>query len=526
MTETGGPRAGRKEWIGLGVLLLPILLVSMDMTVLYFALPEVSQHLEPTSAQQLWVIDIYAFVLAGLLLTMGSLGDRIGRRRLLIIGAAAFGIASALAAYATSAEMLILARAVQGIGGATLMPSTLALIRNMFHDEKQRRTAIAVWSAGMSAGTALGPLLSGVMLSQFWWGSVFLINVPVMVLLLVVAPKLLPEYRDIRAGKFDMVSGLLSLAAVLPVIYGIKKLAMDEVDVVPIGTIALGLVFGALFVVRQRRSSHALLDISLFRSRGFSGSIVVNMVAIFAMVGFSVFTTQYLELVLGYSALKAALWLVPGTFAVVLVIPVATALVRKVHAAYVIAGAFVLAFLGFMVLLRLPVDDGVPVLLTGVILFSAGLAVVVTLITDLVMASAPPESAGTASATLQTGQEFGGALGIAILGTIGTAVYRSFVGDHAPAALSPQAQDAARETLGGALALTRELPADVGAALLQVVREAFTDSVHTAAGIAGGVMLLGALVSVFLLRGVKRPQEAPADAQSAPQDHQALVTEQ
>ncbi|MGW0818719.1 MFS transporter [Streptomyces viridiviolaceus] len=525
MTGTQGPLAGRKEWIGLGVLLLPILLVSMDMTVMYFALPQLSQELAPTSAQQLWVIDIYAFVLAGLLLTMGSLGDRIGRRRLLLIGAAAFGASSAMAAYATSAEMLILARAVQGIGGATLMPSTLALIRNMFHDAKQRRSAIAVWSAGMSAGTALGPLLSGVMLSQFWWGSVFLINVPVMLLLLVVAPKLLPEYRDTSASKFDTLSGLLSLAAVLPIIYGIKKLAMDGLGAVPVAAIAVGLVFGALFVGRQRRSPHALLDISLFRNRGFSGSIMVNLVAIFAMVGFSVFTTQYLELVLGYSALKAALWLIPGTVAVVLVIPVATALVRKVHPAYVIAGAFVLAFVGFMVLLRLPTDDGLPVLLTGVILFSAGLAVVVTLITDLVVASAPPEAAGTASATLQTGQEFGGALGIAILGTVGTAVYRGFVSDHTPAGLPGEAEDAAQETLGGALAATRELPADLGAALLRVVREAFTDSVHIAAVTAGGVMLLGALVSVALLRGVRRPQQPAADGTHTPQDGTVLVPE-
>jgi MFS transporter, DHA2 family, multidrug resistance protein len=244
-------KAGRREWIALGVLLLPVLLVSMDLTVLYFAVPSITVDLTPTSAEQLWMIDIYGFVLAGLLITMGTLGDRIGRRLLLLIGAVAFGAGSIAGAFAGSPEMLIAARALQGIGGATLMPSTLALIRNMFHDKQQRRTAVAIWSSGIAAGAALGPVVSGALLNSFHWGSIFLINVPVMVVLLVLAPMLLPEFRAIVRGRFDLLSAVLSLAAVLPLIYGFKKVALEGFDVAPLNAIAVGLLLGAIFVRRQ-----------------------------------------------------------------------------------------------------------------------------------------------------------------------------------------------------------------------------------------------------------------------------------
>src|SRR3982750_3321593 len=228
------PIAGRREWIGLAVLMLPLLLISMDMTVLYYAVPAISEALSPTSSQLLWILDIYGFVLAGLLVTMGTLGDRIGRRLLLLVGAGAFGVASVVSAYA-------------GDAGAPLMPSTMALTRNMFHDARQRRTAIGIWMAVFSSGTALGPLVSGFLLAHFWWGSVFLINVPVMVLLLVLGPALLPEFRDPRPGRFDLLSVVLSMAAILPTIYGVKKAAQDGFGATAALTIAFGVVMGILF---------------------------------------------------------------------------------------------------------------------------------------------------------------------------------------------------------------------------------------------------------------------------------------
>src|SRR3954452_22390699 len=241
-------RAGRKEWIALGVLALPLLLVSMDVSVLCFAVPFISSVLGVSATEQLWIFDIYGFVLAGLLITMGSLGDRIGRRRLLLFGAIGFGVASVAAAYAQSPEQLIAARAVLGIGGATLMPSTLALIRNLFHDPAQRSKAIAFWSAVMMGGISLGPVLSGFLLEHFWWGSVFLINTPAMVLLLVLAPVLLPEFKAPAKGRFDLLSSVLSLAAALPVIWGIKKCAADGFAMTPMVSIAAGLLVGVLFI--------------------------------------------------------------------------------------------------------------------------------------------------------------------------------------------------------------------------------------------------------------------------------------
>lgn len=295
------PRAGRREWIGFGVLMLPLLLVSMDVSVLYFAVPFLSAELRPTSTEQLWIFDIYGFVLAGLLITMGALGDRIGRRRLLLAGAVAFGAASVLAAYADSAGTLIAARAVLGVGGATLMPSTLALVRNMFHDEKQRGTAIAIWTAALTGGIAIGPVLSGILLEHFWWGSIFLINLPAMVLLLLLAPLLVPEFRNPRAGRFDLLSSVLSLAALLPVIYGIKELAREGWSAVPASAVAAGLLVAVVFVRRQRRLAYPMVDLALVRRRAVGAALGVNLVAMFAMVGFAIFTTQHLQSVLGFS---------------------------------------------------------------------------------------------------------------------------------------------------------------------------------------------------------------------------------
>jgi DHA2 family multidrug resistance protein-like MFS transporter len=258
-----GPRATRREWIGLAVLALPCLLYAMDLTVLNLAVPRLSADLRPSSAQLLWIVDIYGFTLAGSLITMGALGDRIGRRRLLLAGAAAFGLASVLAAFSASAGMLIAARAVLGVAGATLAPSTLSLIRNMFLEPKQRKLAVSVWITSFSAGGAIGPLLGGVLLRWFWWGSVFLLAVPVMALLLVLGPVLLPEFRDPRPGRLDLLSAALSLAAVLAVIYGLKQLALAGGVWLPVLSVLVGLALGVVFVRRQQRLSDPLLDLRL-----------------------------------------------------------------------------------------------------------------------------------------------------------------------------------------------------------------------------------------------------------------------
>ncbi|MEU7338887.1 MFS transporter [Streptomyces sp. NPDC007074] len=484
-TPAPGARAGRREWTALGVLMLPLLLVSMDVSVLYFAIPAISADLQPSGTQQLWIFDIYAFVLAGLLMTMGSLGDRIGRRRLLLCGAAAFGAASALAAYADSAETLIAARALLGVGGATLMPSTMAIIRTLFTDPGQRAKAIGLWSGVMTAGVALGSVMSGILVQYFWWGSVFLVNLPAMALLLVLGPVLLPESRNPRPGRFDLPSVPLSLAAVLPVIYGVKEIPSEGWKPWYVLSVLVGLVFTALFVRRQRTARSPLISPELFRGRGFAPAVVLNLVSSFGMMGSAYFTTQYLQSVLGKSSMDAALWALLPTVLVGVAAPVAAQLVQKgVHRAHVVSGGFVLGACGYG-LLALTGTDALWWALTGAGVLAAGIVVVMSQMMDLALSTVPVGNAGAASSLLETGAEFGGALGMAVLGSIGTAVYRHGIPSGAP--------DAARETLGGALAVAHRLPGDTGDALVRAAREAFTEGMHAAA-IAGAVLLLGAAV--------------------------------
>ena len=306
------PHATRREWAGLAVLALPTLLVAMDLTVLHLAVPHLSADLQPSSAELLWIVDIYGFLVAGSLITMGTLGDRIGRRRLLLAGAATFGVASVIAAFANSAGMLIATRALLGVAGATLLPSTLALIRHMFVDPKQRGLAIGVWAAVFSAGTAVGPVLGGALLERFWWGSVFLIAVPTMVALLVLGPALLPEYRDPGAGRLDLVSAALSLVGVLAFIYGLKQIAEHGVGALSVLSIAAGLAVGVVFVLRQRALADPLIDLRLFGAPAFSASLTAETFALFAWAGTYLFLAQYLQLVKGLSPLEAGVWLLPA----------------------------------------------------------------------------------------------------------------------------------------------------------------------------------------------------------------------
>lgn len=510
MTNSAAPRAGRREWTAFTVLLLPLLLVSMDVSVLFFAIPAISRELDTTATQQLWIMDIYGFALAGLLITMGSLGDRIGRRKLLLIGAAAFGVASVGAAYAQSAEMLIAARALLGVGGATLMPSTMALVRNMFTDDRQRSMAIGVWSGAMAGGIALGSVLSGVMLDHFWWGSVFLINVPAMLLLLVLVPLLVPEFKDPAPGGFDLLSVPLSMGAVLPLVYALKEIAAHGFDVARVLVLATGLVLGHLFVRRQRRRDDAMISRALFRGRGFGAGVGLNTVAAFAMMGANFFVTQYLQSVLGMDTMEAALWSMVPSLAIGAAAPVATLLGHRTDPAYVVAGGFVIAAAGFGIL-AFTGTDSLTVVLTGCAVMGVGIVTVMALVSDLALGSAPAEKAGSAASLMETGQEFGGALGMAVLGSVGTAVYRRDVADSVPASLPAGAAHTAGETLSGAAAVAGQLPGRAGESLLAMAREGFVHGMQFAS-VGGAVLALGAAVlATALLRGAGRsadPEEA------------------
>jgi MFS transporter, DHA2 family, multidrug resistance protein len=496
-TTTHAQTATRREWIGLAVIALPCLLYSMDLTVLNLAVPHLSADLRPSSSQLLWIVDIYGFLLAGSLITMGTLGDRIGR---LLIGAAVFGIASVLTAFSTSAGMLIAARALLGVASATLAPSTLSLIRNMFLDPRQRTMAIAVWIASFSAGGAIGPLFGGLMLEHFWWGSVFLVNVPVMLLLLALGPVLLPEFRDPSAGRLDLPSAALSLLAVLAAIYGIKQIAAGGPAWLPTLAIAAGLSLAALFVRRQQRLDDPLIDLRLFRSPAFSASLAVNILGFFVAFGTFLFIAQYLQLVLGMGPLEAGLWTAPSGAGFIVGSQLAAVVVRRIRPAYVMASGMALAALGFVILAQVGNSHGLAALVIGYIVLSLGLAPVFTLATDLIVGSAPPEQAGAASAIAETSSELGGALGIAILGSIVTAIYRNAM---AATAQGPEKLgEAARDTLAGALAVAQQLPNQAGAELTATARNAFAQAFELTAIICAVVAVVAGVLAALMLRHV------------------------
>jgi DHA2 family multidrug resistance protein-like MFS transporter len=498
---TAGPatqRAGRREWIGLAVLALPCLLYAMDLTVLNLAVPAITRSLRPSGVELLWIVDIYGFVLAGSLITMGTLGDRIGRRRLLLTGAAGFAGASVLAAYATSPGLLIAARALLGVAGATL-----SLISNMFADPDQRRIAIGVWVSAFSAGGAAGPLIGGLLLEWFWWGSVFLLAVPLMALLLVLGPRLLPEFRDPQAGRLDLVSAALSLAAVLALIYGLKQLAEGGAPGwVPALAIAGGAAAGTAFAYRQRRLADPLLDLRLFRLPGFAAALGSNVVSFFTGFGVLLYTSQYLQLVLGLSPLAAGLWMLPSSAGFIAGSMLTPVLARRARPVVVMASGLALAAAGFALLTQLGTDrsTGLALLVTGSVVFSVALAPVDTLATDLALAAAPPERAGAVTAITETSAEVGGALGIALLGVVGTAVYRSRIAGTLPAGVPPNAARAAHDTLGGAVAAAGPLPDRIGAALAEAARQAFGYGLHVAFAISAVVTLVAAVAAAMLLR--------------------------
>jgi MFS transporter, DHA2 family, multidrug resistance protein len=507
------PKATAREWIGLSVLALACLLYVMDLTVLHLAVPALSADLQPSSAQLLWIIDIYGFLVAGSLITMGTLGDRIGRRRLLMIGAAAFGAVSVFAAFSVSAEMLIVARALLGIAGATLAPSTLSLIFHMFADERERRIAIGVWIGSFSAGSAVGPVLGGIMLELFWWGSVFLLALPVMAALLILGPRVLPEYRDPNAGRLDLASAGLSIAALLAVIYGFKELAVAGVSAASVVPMLAGLAIGVVFVRRQQRLADPMIDVNLFRIGTFNAALATNFVSIFVMVGYFLFVAQYLQLVVGLSPLEAGLWSLPSAVGFIVGSQLAPRIVPYVRPAHLIGGGLLVAAVGLALLTQVTVTGGLPLLITASVVISLGLAPVFGLTTELIVGSAPPERAGAASGISETGAELGGALGIAILGSVGVAIYRGSLAGSLPDAVPRAALAAAQDTLGGAVAVSQTLPADLGAALLAAARDAFVAGMHLTAAIAAVVAVVLAVTAVIMLRsqGTAAPREADAE---------------
>jgi DHA2 family multidrug resistance protein-like MFS transporter len=516
------PPVRQRRWLGLAVLALPTLLLSLDVSVLYLALPHLARDLGADSVEQLWILDIYSFVLAGFLVTMGMLGDRIGRRRLLLIGGACFGVASVIAAFSPSAEILILSRALLGVAGATLMPSTMALIRNMFPDPREMGVALGIWMTSFMGGLAVGPIVGGLRLEHFWWGSAFLLGVPFMVLLLAAGPFLLPEFKDDHAGRLDLVSVALSLAAILPIIYGIKEIARSAPDVATLAGIVVGLVLGVAFVRRQQRLASPLLELRLFRHRAFSTALGTNLFLGIVMAGLSFVATLYLQMVVGLSPLDAGLAFLPQYAVMAGGFLVAPRLAARLGQTRLMAAGMAVAGVGLLLLTRVSATDGLPLLIGGLVLTTGGIAPPMALMMGLILQSAPPEKAGSAASLTETSGEFGIALGIATLGTLATVVYRSRLLETAPI-VPPQAASAAQEGIAAAVIAAGQLPGAAGDQLLAAARDAFTVGLN-AVGLIGGVSFL-ALALVASLAFRPRVAALGAEREAPPARDAALSVE-
>ena len=492
-----GPRVGARGWAALVVLMLPVLLVSVDNTVLSFALPEISTALSPSGVEQLWIIDVYPLVLAGLLVTMGTLGDRFGRRRMLLIGATGFALVSALAAFAPTAGLLIAARALLGFFGAMLMPSTLSLLRSVFQNREQRRLAIAVWAAAFSAGSALGPIVGGVLLEHFAWGSVFLVAVPVLIPLLILAPILVPESRDPNPGRIDPLSILMSMATMVPVVYAIKEFAVDGITPLVVILIVLGVGMGVLFVRRQLRAEIPMLDMALFRRGMFSGAILVNLLSVVALVGFLYYVSQHLQLVLGLKPVDAGLALIPGMAMMIVSGLVVVPIARRVRPEVLVPSALVFSLAGYLVVAFTTHAHGVAPLIVAFVLLGIGIGAAETVSNELILAAAPPEKAGAASAVSETAYELGAVLGTTILGGIITAFYRSSL--VVPEGVPEAVADRARETLAGAFSAAEKLPEALGTALQQAAADAFGTGVMVTSLIGGFLVVCAATIAALTL---------------------------
>ena len=498
-----------RQWGILGVLTMAVLLLAIDNSILSLAVPSLSADLNPTANQILWIGDIYAFTIAGLLVTVGNIADRYGRKRVLLVGAAGFAAASLVCALAPTAEILILGRFLMGIFGAAIMPSTLSIVRNTFDDPRQRTRAIAIWSIGTTGGAALGPLLGGFLIEHFRWSSVFLINLPIMVLVLAVGVPMLRESYGNREANVDIASSALSILAIVPIVYAIKQIAHGLFDTTLAIGLVLGLVSGVLFVRRQMSMEHPLLDLSLFRIPAFTGAVLGSAASVFALVGLVYFFSQYLQLVRGLSPLAAGLVEMPATVTGILAALAASRVLARLGRGHAIGfgGAFMTLGLG-MVAVAASVS-GVIMIMAGVGVLGFGAGMASTLTTDAIVSAAPRERSGAASAISETAYQLGAAFGIAILGSMQSALYRWFVA--LPTDFDQVHGSTAGDSLSGTLGVL-DLADPVDAAVAETANTAFTPAMQITTVFA--LILIAASAAV-----VWRVIPSPRPDRGTPRDH-------
>lgn len=495
-------RATWREWLGLAALILPVFMLATDMTGLFLAMPSITADLAPSSTQMLWILHIGEFLTVGFLITMGRLADRIGRRRLLVIGVAVYGLASAIAAFSTTAWMLIAARAFLGVAAATITPSAMSLLRNLFPDPKQFSVAIAVNLSAFSAGAALGPPIGGLLVDHFWWGAIFLINVPVALVFLLGTP-LLPTYRDSEAGRLDLVSVALSLFALMALIFGLQEIAQHGLRVLYVSTVVLGVIVGILFVRRQLHLQEPLLDLRMFRAPEFSVSLLTLLLVLLVNGGAYMLFIQHLQTVLGLSPTHAGLLLMaPAVLSIVgtLLAPVLTQWMRP---AYAMASGLIVAIGGAAMIILTANEADAALLITGVSLFMFGVGPTMTIGSELAIASVPKERAGSASAMQDVGTGLGSAMGIAFLGSLAMIIYRGALTGSIPQGVPAEAANAAMDSVGAAIAAAGRLPESLGAEMVQAIQASFTLTIQISYAISVLGLVMVSILLVWKLRHIR-----------------------
>ena len=508
---------GRWRLATLAVLSVTLLLISLDTTILNVALPSIVRSLHATSSQLQWIVDAYAVVFAGLLLTLGALGDRVGRKWVFMAGLVVFGAGSALAAFSQSPDRLTAARAVMGVGAAALMPCTLSILTNVFAAERERAAAIGIWSATAGLGVAVGPILGGILLVHFWWGSVFLINVPIAALGLLASVFLVPNSKNPAAKRSDPMGAVLSIAGFSLLLWGIIE-APDRTWTSPLvlGAFALSAAVLTAFVVWERRSTHPMLPMRFFRSRRYSAAIGSLAMVLFALLGMFFLLTQYLQFFLGFSPLRTGVAIAPIAAVLLVAAPSSVWLVRRVGTKLVVAGGMALIAIGAGVLAGTSVHDGYARAVPAFALIGLGVGLALAPSTESIMGSLPRQEAGVGSATSDTSMQLGGALGVAVLGTALNIRFRDTVGPLlAHRQVPPSIASLVEGSLGGALAVAARIPGRGGQLLEAAARHGFISGIDLGFTVAAIVVAAAACVVLALLPSRPRPPAADGDDRGA-----------